>query len=297
MSKLFKFLKIFDRRFFFILKKIKEMYLYFLRQKNNIGTNKYTFYSKLINPNYDLNYKLFLRSNEKMIYSNDGSDGFINFVFSEIEPKSFRAIEIGAGGDTSNILNLNLNYGWECNYVDGSTSQLNLLKESWGINDTNLSKFHKKFLTPDNFQSFLYNFKEVDFLSIDIDGNDIYFLEKIDEIRPRLIEIEYNSLLGLKDIKSKYSEEFNKYKFHQKVQFSGASLKSIEITAKKVDYELIYCTKLGVNAFLIDKNINKGKIKSLSSEMLFEQNKSLEEKIFKHKINKDVIIQKVMDEK
>ena len=110
---------------------------------------------------------------------------------------------------------MNLNYGWECNYVDGSKSQLNLLKESWGINDTNLSKFHKKFLTPDNFQSFLYNFKEVDFLSIDIDGNDIYFLEKIDEIRPRLIEIEYNSLLGLKDIKSKYSEEFNKYKFHQ----------------------------------------------------------------------------------
>ena len=31
--------------------------------------------------------------------------------------------------------------------------------------------------------------------------------------------------------------------------------------------------------------------------MLFEQNKSLEEKILKHKINKDIIIQKVIDEK
>ena len=113
-----------------------------------------------------------------MIYSNDGSDGFINFIFNEIEPKSFRAVEIGAGGYSSNILNLNLSYGWECNFVDGSEYQLNLLKQNWNIKDTNLCKFYAKIITPKYF-TFLDKFKDIDFLSIDIDGNDIYLLEKI----------------------------------------------------------------------------------------------------------------------
>ena len=103
-------------------------------------------------------------------------------------------------------------------------------------------------------------------------------------------------MLSLRDLKTKYSEKPNKFKFHKKIQFSGASLKSIENAAKKIDYELIYCTKLGANAFLIDKKINNNKIRSLSSEILFEKNKSLEAKISKYNINKEFFINKVKDD-
>src|SRR5258707_1107799 len=49
-------------------------------------------------------------------------------------------------------------------------------------------------ITRDNINSLIREYfdGEIDLLSIDIDGNDIYVLEAIDVVTPRVIIIEYN---------------------------------------------------------------------------------------------------------
>ena len=96
----------------------------------------------------------------------------------------------------------------------------------------------------------------IDFLIIDIDGNDYHILESVLSYgyKPVSIMIEYNSSFPPpKEFILPYNELF----VWQNDDFYGASLTSLVKLAKQYNYELIHCTKGGDNAFFVDEKFYK----------------------------------------
>jgi hypothetical protein len=99
------------------------------------------------------------------------------------------------------------------------------------------------------------NSRNLGILSIDVDGNDYWFLEKLIKTRPALIITEYNSSFGLKPISVPYDPSFNRIKKHESGNYFGASLSAMYHLAKLNGYSLIEVSNSGVNAFFIRSDL------------------------------------------
>jgi mannosyltransferase OCH1-like enzyme len=194
-------------------------------------------------------------TNEFSIYSQNGEDGIINYIFKHIGLKHKIHVEIG--------VNLK-NKKYECN-------TLNLLNRSrvFWIDMNNIldipknCTFVNKKVTSDNIkQIFSQNKipKNFDLLSIDIDGNDYHIRESLNEYKPRVCIMEYN---GTFDPNTDYiMPENNNYKWlGEKDKTFGASLKSLTEQADRLGYDLVYCESSGFNAFFVRKDINCFEVK------------------------------------
>ena len=93
---------------------------------------------------------------------------------------------------------------------------------------------------------------EIDLLSIDIDGNDIYVLESIDVVKPRVIIIEYNGKFPPPlSIAQKYNPEYR----WSGSDYCGSSLVSITNIASLKGYSLVCCNIVGYNAFFVRNDL------------------------------------------
>jgi hypothetical protein len=124
----------------------------------------------------------------KTVNSQSGEDGIIEHVFSQIEPRQKFYVEFGAsdGQWISNTWHLRNNLGWSGLLMDSDKDAVgrssNLVKLE-SIDSANINHLFEKYSVPENF----------DFLSIDIDGDDIYVFDALDaKYRPVLICAEYN---------------------------------------------------------------------------------------------------------
>ncbi len=63
------------------------------------------------------------RSFEFSLYSQNGEDGILLFIFSLIGDQAKKAVEIGTGdGVDCNCANLVINHGWQGLFIDGDAS-------------------------------------------------------------------------------------------------------------------------------------------------------------------------------
>jgi hypothetical protein len=121
---------------------------------------------------------------ERRVFSQAGQDGIIEFLFDKIGytiRKYF--VEFGTvdGLHISNTANLRLNHGWTGVLMDANPTA-NLVR--------------KEFVTAENIQQLLHRHRvpfDLDFLSIDIDGNDYWVWRAIKKWWPRVVSIEFNS--------------------------------------------------------------------------------------------------------
>ena len=88
-------------------------------------------------------------------------------------------------------------------------------------------------------------------LSVDVDGNDYWFLEKLIKLNPALIIAEYNSTFGLAPLVVEYDPNFDRRKKHPSWTYFGASLTALNCLANANGYSLIEISNSGVNAFFI----------------------------------------------
>ncbi len=93
--------------------------------------------------------------------------------------------------------------------------------------------------------------KEIGILSIDVDGNDYWFLERLIKIKPAIVIAEYNSCLGLKPLSVVYDPKFDREKKHPTWTYYGASLKAISNLMEKNGYSLIEIGTSGINCFFV----------------------------------------------
>ena len=95
--------------------------------------------------------------------------------------------------------------------------------------------------------------RDIGILSIDVDGNDYWFLERLIVLRPAIIVCEYNSVLGQRSITIPYDANFNRNEFGDGWYF-GASLAALVGLARRHGYALV-AQAAGINAFFLREDL------------------------------------------
>jgi len=93
---------------------------------------------------------------------------------------------------------------------------------------------------------------DIGLLSIDIDGNDYYVWQSIDIIKPVIVVVEFNAVLGdVHSITVPYNPDFFRTKAHYSNLYFGASLMALIDLGKEKGYTFVGTNTNGVNAFFI----------------------------------------------
>lgn len=205
------------------------------------------------------------RDREFKIYSQNGEDGILLYLFSKIGSRDGRFIEFGAGGKTSNTENLIRNFGWNGLLIDCDKTEIVRLQryyDSLPMVGVGRVKTIHAWLTVENINQLLLanGMKgEIDLLSIDIDGNDFWIWKAVEVVQPRVVVIEYNASLGPhKSLTIKYNPTHSKLDFHPLGWYHGASLTALTKLAKVKGYILVACESSGVNAFFVREDLARG---------------------------------------
>ncbi len=107
---------------------------------------------------------------------------------------------------------------------------------------------------------------DIDFLSMDIDGNDYWVLKELNLDKIKLVCCEYNPFFGNNvSVTIKYNENH----YHKGDFYFGASLQAFTNLFKEKKFELIAVDSSGTNAFFINKN-NLSDFEVLDSKKSFK---------------------------
>ena len=182
---------------------------------------------------------------KKNIYSQGGEDGVIDKIFEIIHKWDNWCVEFGAadGEYLSNTKNLIQNKGYSAVLIEGDKKEYNNLEKYYysknnviainkyiDITNNSIDKILEKIPIPINF----------DFLSIDIDGNDYYIWESLNNYKPKVVCIEFNPTIP--------NEVHFVQPYDPKVNQGTSLLPLIELAERK-GYKLV--SILSINAFFV----------------------------------------------
>ena len=173
-------------------------------------------------------------------YSQCGEEGYLNFIFDNIDVKNNFCVEFGAG-DGEHLSNTKYfrELGWRSLLIDSQESEDEKIYQS-KITKDNIVGIFEKFGVPNNF----------DLLSIDIDGNDYWVLEEIlSKYNPRVIIAEFNA-----SITESLAIEYNENHEWKGNNYFGFSLEAGKVLAKKYGYEVIFQND-DLNMYLVKKEL------------------------------------------
>jgi hypothetical protein len=193
----------------------------------------------------------------RKVFSQGDEDGIIDAVFAILGgQKTF--IEIGCGDGLENNTRLLLMNGWRGVWVDGSEEHIAAIDASLGGLSFRQLFIERRFLDSENIGQLVTNYceflgqREVDFFSLDIDGNDLHVLLRALEVfNPRVLCVEYNAkfppplaVVTAYDAKREWAYD----------DYQGCSLMAwVDALASR--YTLLTCTLSGVNALFVRKDL------------------------------------------
>jgi hypothetical protein len=95
---------------------------------------------------------------------------------------------------------------------------------------------------------------EVDLLSVDIDGNDLWVWEALTAVSPRVVICEYNSLFGPdRAVTIPYEPDFDRKR--RWGLYYGASLAALTEIGRQKGYRLVAVEPRGVNAYFLRDDV------------------------------------------
>ena len=209
------------------------------------------------------------------VYSQNDEDGIIESIFKDIGIKNKIFIEIGIGNGIENNSHNLILHDWKGIWIDSNNKKIKKLQKI--INNNKKLIIENKKITKENINEIIKKFlfkllktkdiNNIDFFSIDIDSLDIFCVEKLDIIKPRVICIEYNSKFPPP---IELSINFNLDKEWDHDDYHGASLSYIVNKLSKKGYKLISTNITGSNAFFVSNEYyNKCKTKNQTIDQLY----------------------------
>ena len=191
------------------------------------------------------------------VYSQGDEDGLIASIFHKIGEKSRLFIEFGCGDGLVNNTHYLALQGWRGVWVDGAPDNIRSIREVLGDGGDRLSIQHD-FVTLDNINEIaerglrqlgVSSFPaEIDFLSLDLDGNDLHFMKALSAVSPRVICVEYNGRFPPPiSITIPYDAE---HRWRQD-DYVGASLSAFGDLLEGRGYRLVACSVTGANGFFV----------------------------------------------
>ena len=184
------------------------------------------------------------------MYSQNGEDGLLSYLFSRLGSRSRRVVEIGIqDGTECNARNLIDNFGWWGLLVEGDQQSAARARALYA----DRAEVREAFITRENVNDVLADATgEIDLLSIDIDGVDYWVWEAITAVRPRVVIIEYNAYLPPEEFRVvEYRPEFRRYERHPSGFYFGGSLEAYRFLGKSKGYVLVACESAGANAVFV----------------------------------------------
>ncbi len=218
-------------------------------------------------------------------FSQNDEDGILLYIFSLIDTVNKKSVEICAGnGITCNTANLIINHSWNGLLFDGIEDNVKKGKDFYSkYKNTWIypPKFVHAWIDSENINNLIKEngFEgEIDLLSIDLDGVDYWIWKAINCINPRVVVVEYNTILGPdKVISIPYEREFNRFAYPDSVSIErfgpdywGASLAAFIKLGHEKGYRLVGCNRYGFNAFFILNGIGEDILPEISPEKCFE---------------------------
>jgi hypothetical protein len=238
---MFKVLKMFRREFGYLLqvpRSIIDMRDLLLEQNNQLRISTY------VNP---------LNSFGAQYFSQSDEDGITLEILRRLKINQGTFLEFGSGTGVENntLCLLGKNYrgvwvdGGQCAFeVDNSWKKFNFLQR-WIVLD-NVTEIANEALR-------ILEVDKVNLISMDLDGNDFYFCEKLlqDGIMPDIWIVEFN---GKFPLGMEFIIAYDSGHSWGKNDYFGASLTSFNILFEKYGYILV-CVNgaTGLNAFFVQK--------------------------------------------
>ena len=194
------------------------------------------------------------------VYSEADEDGMIAEIFKRIGVTNKKFIDFGAGNGLCSNSHFLLHQGWSGIWIEGNKVACKKIEKDFSlpIRQKRL-KIINAFITKDNINELIGTGDnalngEIDFLSVDIDGNDYWVWKSITCISPRVVMIEYNAKFPPT---FEWIMEYDESHTWNEDDKQGASLKSFEILGRELGYQLVGTSTNGVNAFFVKKDLAK----------------------------------------
>lgn len=193
-------------------------------------------------------------------YSQKYQDALIDFIFKNIKTseKPF-CVEFGYNHDrifksnNGNCTKLILDHNWDYVLFDCH-------------NENESIKLYKHFLTSNNICEIFQKYnvpKEVDYISIDVDSIDLWlFKALLKEYKAKLFSVEHNANYPIDRAITKL-ENSNSFEGDR---LYGASLKALNLVAKKYGYTLIWVVE-ELDAFFIRNDLIKNELDFFNSSL------------------------------
>ncbi len=205
-----------------------------------------------------------LSTHELQIFSQSGADGIIAEIFRRIGTTNKFFAEFGVGNGLENNTAALLIGGWSGMWIEASKrANKKIHSEFSGFISERKLRVLPEFITRENLPSLFERGhvpNEPDLLSIDVDGNDYWFLETVlQHYSPRVVVIEYNAQLGPSlPWVMKYDVSHTRESVVSTTYY-GASLKALERLGASKGYSLVGCDFMGLNAFFVRSDLLKNK--------------------------------------
>jgi hypothetical protein len=204
-----------------------------------------------------------INRHEFSVYSQNGEDGILLFLFSIIGTSSRRFIEFGIGdGRECNSANLLINFAWNGVLLDCMPQFVNSARKYYDHMLRDRARdvtIVETMITAENVNDILTKYHpipDVDLITIDVDGNDYWIWKNLEAFKPRVLVIEYAAVMGPhRSITVAYSPEFSRFEKHPSGLYAGASLSALVKLAAEKGYTFVGCNVHGVNAFFVRSDL------------------------------------------
>lgn len=190
---------------------------------------------------------------ELSVFSQNGEDGVVQEILRRIGVSRRFFVELGCSSNESNCLLLADAFGWSGLFIDANETEFHALSRKYraasGI------RVVQDVVTADNFQDILRREEvpnEFDLLSIDVDGNDYWIWQALEDYRPRMVVIEYNA--SLPHDRSLVQPNDSGISWDGTESF-GASAGALRDLARQKNYRLVHTDLSGTNAFFVREDL------------------------------------------
>lgn len=200
-----------------------------------------------------------IRDAEFTVFSQFGEDGILQFLVQRVPVEREIFVEFGVEDyHESNTRFLLVHDNWRGLIIDGGRGHLEYLRSTalgWRHQIDGVSAF----IDRDNINDLIRSAGiegDIGLLSVDIDGNDYWVLERIDVVSPRILSVEYNSTFGPEAaVTVPYDPGFVRSEHHSSSLYWGASLAALTRLANRKGCALVGSNRAGNNAFFVRRDL------------------------------------------
>jgi hypothetical protein len=200
-----------------------------------------------------------LREAEFRVFSQFGEDGIIQYLLGRVPIDNEVFVEFGVEDySESNTRFLLVHDNWRGLVMDGGSAHEGFLRRT-GLDWRHDITAKTAFVDRDNINGLIRSAGiegDIGLLSVDIDGNDLWVLEAIDSVSPRIVVVEYNSNFGSEAaVTVPYDPRFERGRAHPSNLYWGASLAALDLVAGRKGYVLVGGNSAGNNAFWVREDV------------------------------------------